>query len=242
MTAHHLRYVVQVADPPGQPAKAETEQRRLRGYGLFSQYSATNAAGPAMVAGTNDYYVAHLPAAEQATYVKALRGDPSDRAGLQLSDGKQITFPRHGCEAQARERLYGSVLAAAQVDYVTQVTNISLTAKVKQDPEYVDALAQWSTCMAVQSYRFGAPEDATKYLTTRYLNEGATPTVRDTEIAIALRDSVCAEQVKLPVVELSLRRMYLNQLPSADLTELQRLAKLWRAGHRYRYPPRLDVI
>ncbi|GIH16863.1 hypothetical protein Raf01_50350 [Rugosimonospora africana] len=230
MHAQHLPYVIPpAASPTTTPGSANDLASRSRiGYGLYQQYaSKTPDGGPAAQPGSNDYYLAHLPEPEQRRYRTALRGDDTDRAGLKLGTGQQIAYPRHGCEPQARQRLYGDLVVDAQITYIPQNVNQAATVQQQQDSRYRAVLAQWSDCMATGGQRYATPADVRARLDARYRADGPSDALRQQEINLAVQDARCADRVHLDATALKILRADTRHIPPADWRELQRLTAAW---------------
>jgi len=201
-------------------------ERRRHGYGLFAEYSTGPAHGNGREAADN---ATAPPPAERAAYLHALRGSAGDVTAMQLPGGGEIVFSRVGCEAESRQRLYRSLTRWAQVRYVPQRLNLSVTHRVKGDPALAAAMRRWAECMAVHGYRYSSPGDASDRLRVEYREVGPTAALRRREIDIALADGRCASHLHIPSTVLTLKKRYANLLPAKDKLELEQLTRSWLA-------------
>ncbi|MFJ9559950.1 hypothetical protein ACIRQQ_07915 [Streptomyces fuscichromogenes] len=243
MTAKGLRYVV--VDPASAAATTPSAQvdlprRRSQGYGLYARYVAS-AGKPASTGGTantaapnavsaNDAYVRHLPTAEAAAYMTALRGSTSDLRTFRMSQGS-LEFSVKGCEADSRRRLYGSLTTYAELAVIPQNLNATLTRPVQRDAAYLALMRKWSTCMAAQGYHYALPGDAQAKLKASYARSGATPALRRREIATAVADGTCALRLRIPTEVVAIRKRLAGTLLTArQKAAMTELTKDWRTA------------
>ncbi|WP_030543874.1 hypothetical protein [Streptomyces albus] len=212
------------------------DERRERGYGLYAQHLSAPGTGEAEEGGlhssglTNDAYVAQLPEAEAAEYLHALRGSASDRREMRLPDGRTITFSGKGCEAESREKLFGSMDDWAAAEHVPQALDNSLTDRVSADPEYASAMRNWRECMDGKGYSYEDPDHAYRKLESEYGERGASQEMRQREIDVATADGTCAQKIRIPATVLSLRKQHAESLPAADKRGLRQLARVWASA------------
>ena len=227
MKAKGQRYVVPTSRPPDRTAARASlvVLRADRGYGLYEQYStARDADTPVSVAGSNDRYVADLSGPRRARYLKALRGDPQQVGGLKLGDGREVTYPTQGCEAEARAQIYSDPTTAMQISYVPQIVDRALLESFSKNRRYTEALAQWRTCMAAAGEKYESPVAARAELERAYRTKGATAARQRQEVEVATEDRRCDDQAELSPAAVAAGQSYLQSLPAPDRTELQRLA------------------
>ncbi|MQS06600.1 hypothetical protein [Streptomyces alkaliphilus] len=232
-------YVVE--EPPPAPLTAEEREvdpveRAGSGYGLHERFAeddgpdngrdGTGAAREpnAPASGmANDMYVADLSAEEATAYMRALRGEGGTVREMRFGPESGVTFPERGCEADSRAELYGDLDAWAATVHAPQFMNLTLTEIITGDPEYPSLIDEWSACMAGKGFVVESPDDAVRDLVRVYEEHGATPEVRDREIATAVADGECAREIRLPSRMLDLRHRYAADLPAEDLDALRRL-------------------
>jgi len=202
-------------------------ERRRHGYGLFAEYSTGPAPGSGGEAAPAN--VTAPPPAERAAYLHALRGSAGDVRAMQLPGGGEIVFSRVGCEAESRQRLYRSLARWAQVRYVPQRLNLSVTHRVQGDPALAAAMRRWAECMVGHGYRYSSPGDASARLRAEYQEVGPTAAMRRREIDIALADGRCASHGHIPSTVLTLKKRYANLLPAKDKHGLEQLTSSWLA-------------
>jgi len=235
MAAAGFQYLTGQASPPrlgDEEREVDMAGRREHGYGLFDQYGTSGhptgelqtTAGPA------------LSAPEQAAYLHALRGGSSDMRSIHLAGGGDIVVSGAGCEATSRQRLYHSLVEWAQIRYVPQRLNLSITPRVQADTALAAAMHQWAGCMAAQGYPYLSPGNATDRLRAEYQRAGPTPAMHRREIDVAVADGRCGLRLHIPSTVLSIRRHYADLLPAATRTELEQLAVLWLASARTARP------
>jgi hypothetical protein len=218
MAARSFRYAVAATPgnvPSEQDAAIDLNDRRQHGYRLADTLDATpRAASPILPPG----------------YHQALLGTDADLRQITLPGGGRVVASSAGCEAQSRERLYGSLASWAEVNYLPQRLSLKLAAKARTDPTFTAALKRWQDCMSARGYRYTSPDDAVQQLTAGYRTSGVTPAARQHEIAVAVADAGCEQRLHLPDIALDLRRRYARALPVTDRERLEAVTTLWSAA------------
>ncbi|MFF9810672.1 hypothetical protein ACF1G5_37200 [Streptomyces coeruleorubidus] len=230
METKGFRYRAEVSAPAAESDEERSlnmKERRVRGYGLASQYGSDKET---VGAATNDAYVAGLSKKNADAYMKALRGDSTDFREMRFGGGRNITFSARGCEAKSRTSLYGSLDDWVSVAYFPQHLNSGLSSRVEKSPKYRRAMNEWQTCMRGKGYAYASPDTAYDQLKSAYRAQGATTALRDREIAVAVADGDCAAEVHIPSTVLALRRDHAQTMPTTDKLQLRRLTAIWKAA------------
>ena len=158
----------------------------------------------------------------------ALVGAAGDTGELTSPNGTRMTFPRHGCEAQAHIAVYGDLDTWLRIASFPQDLNARLNASAKADPRYAAKMQEWGACMAAAHYSDRSPEDIVARLTAAYRTDRRPLAERRAaEITVAMRDVSCDQRVRMSATALQLRREYAQLLPAPERAEMTRLATLF---------------
>ena len=91
------------------PLLVDTSQLRKTGYGIYQTVtSASRSSRRKAAADPNTAYLRSLSPAKQSRWNTTFHG--TGQATVTLPDGSRLSFPVHGCYAQALGELYGSVV------------------------------------------------------------------------------------------------------------------------------------
>lgn len=216
MTGRGLRYLPQTQAPP--TPDASLAGRRAHGYGLDE---------PSTALPDNDAYVQTLPDAEQFDYQRALEGTDEERRAIRLSNGGTVSFAGGGCQAEAQRELYGDVIEWARITYVPQALHLKMADQVKADSGYRKAIDDWAKCMAGRGFAATSPEAVQDELKNLYATQGPSAQLREKEIATAVADGECAEQLRIPELVQDIKKRLVDELPEIDRQDLHRVAQAW---------------
>ncbi|MGW0731070.1 hypothetical protein [Streptomyces sp. NPDC002851] len=167
----------------------DTAWTKKHGYGG----RLAKAAERARAEDPNTAYFNDLPHRDRLRYTDALEGEP-DAATLTAElpgGGGTVETPATGCQAEARDRLYGGYerwfRAAKTAENLTPLYLDSLTS----DRRFRRALTSWSTCMRKAGHAYASPEQLREQLPslTEDLSEAAA---HATEVELATTEATCA--------------------------------------------------
>jgi hypothetical protein len=166
-----------------------------------------------------------LAAPARKKYLLALAGGSKDRVRFAMLDGIRGSISSGGCEGEAKQRLYGSVvnwfLATSGHDELTAI----LLNAVTTDPAFTAVVGRWSSCMAGRGYAYSSPEDLWNNLGSQ-LDKKHTPALRNLEIKVALADYKCAKTVALLSTVQALQARHARYFPKAYAGALAKLTRL----------------
>ena len=153
--------------------------------------------------------------ASQATgYTVALTGHGVNRI-FTVPGIAQHTYPTEGCSAKGLGQLYGSPLLAVQATYLPEDLNLAVTHQVLVQPEFHEAAARWSACLAKGTgLRARSPYEVTDSLLTGIESHSgpATPAERAFESRVAVADTRCQYSTGLVRTAAALRRHFAESL------------------------------
>ncbi|WP_030672877.1 hypothetical protein [Streptomyces sp. NRRL B-1347] len=209
-------------------ALVDLDRRERYGYGI--------ATGPPDTGQPPAPYYTELDADRRRRFDLAFSGPPGAKQEVETGLGT-VRVSARGCDAEARRRLAGGVVAWARMYYVPEALNGRLDSRVPRQPGYVSALARWRTCMSERGYPFPTPEKAQKELADAYGKSGGRNSpmkmhdaFRRRERAIAVADGECALEVRLPQAALAGRRALVHSLPGEDRAVLAELIRVQGAA------------
>jgi hypothetical protein len=234
VTAKGFRYEVAVPTTRSpQDLAVDLPGRRSQGYGLYDRYAAGKNAAAAGTArqssGSNDAYVRGLSSARAAAYTQVLRGAQADVRVIRMP-GSAVDLSTKGCEADSRTRLFGSIVAYAQVTSIPQNLSSTLTAKVTHSSAYTALMRKWSACMTKKGYHLATPGEAQNALAVSYRKQGATQALHRREIATATADGACALTIGIPNQSIAIRKGPApGTLTAQQRLTLAELSNRWKA-------------
>jgi len=204
MQAKHLVFYPLILPAAAQPHSlfyplyGSLAQRRANGYGIYAaslhQVQSGQSTGSST---TEDKYRRSMSKAQQASYDRALFGPASARRNLALAGGLPVNVPVGGCAGQVNRELYGSPANAAQVTSGASMLSLYFMRAVEQEPQYQQAMSNWSRCMSGQGYHDPNPYTAYNALSQKMATAGPTHSVRKLEISVAVADFQCAVKTGL---------------------------------------------
>lgn len=124
---------------------------------------------------------------------RALEPAGAPRVRVRLPGGYVASAARHGCIAEARRTVYGSVRDFLLVTYGPQIVRLRLLAHLEealQTPRVRQAAADYAACMARAGYRIRTPRAASRIGARRF---GGDPDVSPAERRLAVADATCQE-------------------------------------------------
>lgn len=140
-----------------------------------------------------------MSAEEADEYSKALLGTPDGPSvELPAAEGSSSTS-KVGCQAEAREELFGSLLNYLRYDRALAANNAGPVAKqLARDKQYQAALSKWQTCMDAAGYPMKDDIDygarALRQEQSAQLAESGTPLDQSRIDAVANADADCQEE------------------------------------------------
>jgi hypothetical protein len=110
-----------------------------------------------------------------------------------LPDGSRLSFPVHGCYAQALGELYGSVVRYyALQDYASNLMS-RIGIQAGWSATWQQAQARWRHCMAARGYHYQNETAAELEIYNRYQAPGVNrASVHSYEMRVAAQDANCA--------------------------------------------------
>ncbi|GAB3441923.1 hypothetical protein [Actinophytocola sediminis] len=214
------------AQPPPMPQTYEERllglaDRRRVGYGLAE---TEKPAPPA------DRYLRQLTPTDQADFNRALLGDARERKAIALPEVGEVSFPGDGCVFEGRTRLFPGILTWARVAHLPEALHNRLVDEVGTTPAYADAMREWRGCMVRRGHHYQLPEDAKDAVSARYQAEGPSDRLREHEIAVAVADAECADQVRLPQIMLDTTKDRVGDLSADEQQALLEVTDAWLAA------------
>lgn len=175
------------------------------GLGITTQFDKpliVFGAGP-----QNDTYVDGLPESDQVAFKRALWGETPEWNHARALEEEDFS-DTGGCTRVAADQLYtpgelsGTYVNPADI-------------RVEQDPRMIDAIAEWSDCMATEGYDYEHPDGVSDDLRQRLdaIAQGQDPAtltgpslaaleeIQSEELAIAALLTSCEEEHVEPVQE-----------------------------------------
>jgi hypothetical protein len=225
---------VGAAEVPEFPVYTSLAYRKVNGYGDYASYEQELAAGhnpsshvPSSE-GTSEEatYVSTLSAGQQQRYALAQVGQPNDTLSFTLPGGQRGTIVAGGCRGTAAKELFGSMSSYIQATQGSNALYNLLLADVEGSPAFVGATHAWSACMADSGYKYQTPTSAYNELQDRYAQDGPTPSLRELEIRVSVRDYQCAEKVSLLRTTIKLNEEYAGKLGPQIEGDLLRITEM----------------
>ncbi|MEV4416708.1 hypothetical protein [Catellatospora sp. NPDC049609] len=218
MRTHGFTWTPYAAEPPldgtDEQRTLDLERRRRDGYGLWR----TDGDGAQEPPSAD-------PAADEPRYQQALNGDPARTGSLDVPGLGTITYALDGCTARGYATVFGDITTWARVAYLPQGINRTAARTAAAHPRHGEALAAWSRCMAGHGHRYATPDDIRVALGTAYRQSGGrAEDRREAEVALAVQDARCDQQVRLTATELELRREAVRALAVDQRAEIARLS------------------
>ncbi|MDW4910884.1 hypothetical protein RB628_37615 [Streptomyces sp. ADMS] len=186
-------------DPDGPRSEAPTRRfglddvawARGHGYGLAEAARSGDRGGKAAAENSPQArYLASLPPQRQAEFDRALNG--TDHAAIVVpAPGRgQIFTSADGCQADARQRLYGDLrdwteakVAVVNLEYVT-------FDDVVAEPPYTRALADWRACMKARGLAYPSSSEAIGAVAKENRSRTAGE-AKKREVTVAVADAEC---------------------------------------------------
>ncbi|MEW2417265.1 hypothetical protein AB0953_26560 [Streptomyces sp. NPDC046866] len=218
--------VTEPPDPQAEGARSfpygidDVAWARAHGYGGAEERRAEQARRD----DPNQRYFRQLSPDRRAAARTALMGPSPEGLTAEAPTGMTITASTRGCTAQAQRALYGDLAAWFRVKVVTMNLRPVREARVRKDPRYADAVAQWAACMAAAGRPYPTP-DASRQAAAGY-REALPPAEADAaEAGLAVVEATCATGTPLARVSRTLDRAYGEELRAQHR---QDLALRWR--------------
>jgi hypothetical protein len=182
----------------------------------------------------NHAYLNALPQQERARYSRTLEGGPSSvLLTAELPGGGTVQTPREGCQAKAKEQLYGDFETWFQAEKTATNLTPLYVSDLLDDKRFVNALASWSACMRRSGHAYADPPEIRRKLPeiTKSLSADKAFTV---EVELATAEATCATTTPLSDIAQTLDEEYrapVLQRYSDDIADHQHmsLAALARA-------------
>ncbi|MEV0169513.1 hypothetical protein AB0I00_00105 [Streptomyces sp. NPDC050803] len=145
----------------------------------------------------NHAYVNALPQDKRVRYGKTLEGGPtSGMLTAELPGGGAVQTPREGCQAKAKERLYGDFEAWFQAEKTaTNLTPLYVSDLLK-DERFGNAVTEWSACMRKSGHSYAEPSEIRRKLPE--ITKGlSTDKAYAVEVELATAEARCATTTPL---------------------------------------------
>ncbi|MEM9894503.1 MAG: hypothetical protein AAF962_26925, partial [Actinomycetota bacterium] len=158
------------------------------GYGLFVRSTAVSSAELSRQRGLA--YHEGLSDEDRQRFDRAFAGGAGDDLGVMVAGG--VSIGMGGCIGQARRELFGEdVLEVYGAFYELQFLPLQTGGS---SDALTAALEKWESCMTAAGYGYRTPEEAVAAgLELRGAGESAT----DGEVALAVADAECRQEVGL---------------------------------------------
>ncbi|WP_371574739.1 hypothetical protein [Streptomyces sp. NBC_01314] len=140
----------------------------------------------------NHLYANALSRQESIRYSQALEGDTS--GGIltaRLPAGGTVRTPRHSCQTEAKNQLYGDFETWFRVEKTaTNLSPLYVPALI-EDSRFTHAVEQWSTCMRRAGHDYADPPSVREELPS--LTEGlSSEQAHAAEVEVAVAEVTCA--------------------------------------------------
>jgi hypothetical protein len=145
----------------------------------------------------NHAYLNALPQQERVRYSRTLEGGPSSvLLTAELPEGGSVRTPREGCQAKAKEQLYGDFERWFQAEKTATNLTPLYVSDLLDDKRFVNALAKWSACMRISGHAYADPPEIRRKLPeiTRSLSADKAYAV---EVELATTEATCATTTPL---------------------------------------------
>ncbi|MEU0085574.1 hypothetical protein [Streptomyces sp. NPDC006274] len=217
-TAEESRSVGYVLDDPGWAAE--------HGYG-------SRLEAKAMAARKTDPNLVHrekLSEDRRSRYLAALVGGPdTPELSVRVPGGGTITSSVGGCEAGAKERLYGDRETWFRVDKTVSNLTPLYAADLLRDKRFAGALSKWSRCMSRAGHPYPDPPAAREALPR--LTEGLPEKKAfGVEVRLATTDATCAHDTRFGTTARALENEYRDKLRDRYGEELDAHSRIERAA------------
>ena len=174
------------------PLLVDISQLRKNGYGMYQTVTlASRSSRRKDPADPNVAYLQSLSPAKQSRWNTAFHG--SAQATVTLPEGSRLSFPVHGCYAQALGELYGSVVRYyALQDYASNLMS-RIGIQAGWSAAWQQAQVRWRRCMAARGYDYQNETAAELEIYNRYQVPGVHRAgVHSYEMRVAAQDANCA--------------------------------------------------
>ncbi|WP_344847827.1 hypothetical protein [Kribbella ginsengisoli] len=159
---------------------------RANGYGAGPVAPAVDPAGR---------YFAGLSREQQDAWRLALVGS-GRQLSVELGPGRRLSASSTGCIASARRTLYGDLARWFKARRLTDNLGLLVQDRVRRDPRYLAAMAEWAGCVKGRGYDADDPGELREVVAAR--NEGlAAPVVRAAEVSATVAEAMCAQSTSL---------------------------------------------
>ncbi|MGW6704058.1 hypothetical protein ACWGDE_04060 [Streptomyces sp. NPDC054956] len=159
---------------------------------------------------------------------ETLLGPRTALAKLTAPGGIVYWYPKEGCAAKAHVSVYGDLDTWARITYIPQEISLGLFKKATSDQSYEALLGRWQTCMSQYGYSYDSPSRIPPALREAYAHSTEPlEQRRKEEIAIAVRDMGCDQQVELSKTGLRLRQTFAHAIEPEQRAEMIRLSGLF---------------
>ena len=174
------------------PLLVDTSQLRNTGYGIYQTVTlASRSSRRKAAADPNTAYLQSLSLGKQSRWDATFHG--TGQATVTLPDGSRLSFPVHGCYAQALGGLYGSVVRYyALQDYASNLMS-RIGIQAGWSAAWQQAQARWRRCMAARGYHYQNETAAELEIYNRYQAPRANrASIHSYEMRVAAQDANCA--------------------------------------------------
>ncbi|KMS76371.1 hypothetical protein ACM01_05990 [Streptomyces viridochromogenes] len=165
----------------------------------------------------NNAYANSLPQEERVRYSKVLEGgESSAMLKAELPGGGAIQTPRHGCQADAKDQLYGDFGAWFRAEKIAIGLPARYVPDLLNDQRFVNAVESWSVCMGKAGHDYATPQEIREKLP----DLTADMTKKEayaTEVDMAVAEATCATETALSRTAHALEDEYRNKQPQKYL-------------------------
>jgi hypothetical protein len=201
--------------------------RKADGYGFYSRVvqNAVHPGGQDPLP-REEKYVSSLPVAVRNRYLMALHGPNNKLVTVTFPGGGSAQQVAGGCWGSAARRLYGSVANWVQEGTGLAAQRAQFLSAVTADPSFTDVIARWSKCMIRHGMKYTSPGSLWNSLGRR-VDRAPTPTLRDLEIKVSVRDYQCAATVALLPTVRALQAAHAKYLSKTLAGNLARITQIY---------------
>jgi hypothetical protein len=186
-------------DHPAPPAPRRMQPLTLAGRPLAFDIARTEGYGLVEAAASpRERFLSELPSNLRSAARVALEPPARRATSITLFGEYRVSAARHGCIADGRHAIYGSVRNYLILWYGPQVIRAQIQPLFREAARTADvriAASAYSRCMRAAGFRAASPRDAWERASARFANDGAK--VSRAERGMAMADARCQARSRI---------------------------------------------
>lgn len=184
------------------------ENRRRFGYWIHE--AAVKRNGGAQpgdgVPDAYDRWIQALPPKTLAQFEIDGTGRPETYRDFLIEGSGVTNAPTVGCSPDATRTIFGSLEASLRVSHIADLVVDEFRSRTEADPRRAAVLERWSACMTTAGRPARTPDDAKAELETAIARQGPTKELFAREVATAVADLNCDNEVGVKSTEHAISR------------------------------------